>query len=158
MTDHLSDEQIAASLMEAPPEDAARHLANCAACAAEFEALRGALAGFQAAQHAAAERGDFYWSRQRAGIAQRLQQQERSGVLRWAWASAAAVLALGFVLLSHNPQPGLRVATAQDPDDVLLMQVEEALNSHAPEALAPASLITAERNRITQASLKQINH
>ena len=103
---------------------------------------------FSESLRAAAERPDAFWTGQRGRIAAKLPLTvpilRRRPVLVWAPAAIMAVLCLFlFVPSSKAPTPDF----AAGADQRLLIEVEQALKRNAPDALAPAALITGEIER-----------
>ena len=147
MHEHLSNTQMSEELLHNSSE-AAQHLAECAACRDEAARLRAALAGWKEQAHAVAERLEGFWARQRRAIAARLAH----GVVqsrRLVWAATMAVLMLLATTLveqwSRQPFP-----SQWDPDDALLADIERALHSDVPDALAPAALLANEMTRAAE--------
>ena len=116
----------------------------------ESEELKSDLRIFRDSLRAAAERPDAFWANQRAGIMERLRGAAAASGGRPAllWAPAAIVIVLClffFVEKSKAPTPDF----AAGSDQMLLIEVEQALHRNYPEALAPAVQITRQ---IDQAS------
>jgi hypothetical protein len=94
---------------------------------------------------AATEHPAAFWERQQAEIRKRMAAMpERSS---WrpltAWAGAFAVVLLALVLLHNRPQP--RPSRAEsDPDQELLIAVEQTVQSGVPQALEPAAMLAEE--------------
>jgi hypothetical protein len=96
---------------------------------------------------AAAEKPDAFWDRQQAEIKKRIDavQQRSSMRTATAWAGAFAVVLLATFLLRSSPAP--RPSNAQaDPDQELLVAVEQSVQSGVPQALEPAALLADEIN------------
>ncbi len=134
MLEHLDDEEMTALLAGEGSPEAQRHLAACAACAAERDRLATVLGERHGELHRAAERPEEFWERQRGAIAARRLETSasarglganaaRRGALRladlswgarWAIAGGAAALALvaGIALRwDRGPAPVLVAAT-----------------------------------------------
>jgi hypothetical protein len=100
---------------------------------------------FRESIRAGAERPESFWANQRANIATKIQKPVPflgwRPALLWAPAAIAILLCL-FLFVGKNttPMPDL----AAGADQVLLVEVEQALNRNYSEALAPAVLITWE--------------
>jgi hypothetical protein len=96
----------------------------------------------------AAEQPDSFWRQQRTGIATRL--TNRAGHQPWkrlAWATATVTLVLlATALLSRNATP-TRPQPQADPDDALLLRVQQSIRSDLPQAFRPAALLAQEINR-----------
>jgi hypothetical protein len=134
MIKHLDDEEMTALLVGEGSPEAQRHLAACAACAAERDRLATALSERRGELHRAAERPEDFWERQREAIAARRLETNapargigasatRDGASRLAdlswgarWAIAGAVAALLLVASialrwDRGPTPVLVAAT-----------------------------------------------
>jgi hypothetical protein len=101
--------------------------------------------------HAAAEKPDTFWDRQQADIKKRIDAMQQRSSMRTAtaWAGAFAVALLATFLLRSSPAP--RPSSAQaDPDQELLVAVEQSVQSGVPEALEPAALLADEINSGSQ--------
>ena len=99
---------------------------------------------FRESVRASAERPAFFWTRQRNTILARINKPAPSAKFRaLVWAPAALVVFLCLFLLVENskaPPPDL----AAGSDQILLIEVERALNQDYPEALAPAAVFNDE--------------
>jgi hypothetical protein len=83
-----------------------------------------------------------------------------AGAQGFAWAAALVLFAAATVLLALSPSPqskrvvpnsntaGYADAAIYDDDDALLLSIQHDLESDIPQALAPAALLTVERNRV----------
>jgi|SRR5581483_2597415 len=123
------------SLAEAPEPDIAA-----------IPALKAMLANLPESVRAVATQPDLFWIRQRSAIRSRIAvEQAGKQPLPWfAMAGAAALLLISGLLIRSTPSP---VPQAYgDPDQELLVQIEKAVHSNVPEALAPASLLAEEIN------------
>jgi len=147
---HLNDEQTAAALAGAAGDEAAGHLAECAACRAEIERLeRGLLALRQETREACDKPAEAFWTRQRLAATEAPQRRLPSP--RFAWAAGLALLAgLGGLYLSREPAT-VSVSSVADPDHELLRDVERAIRRDLPKALEPAALIAVDLDRAAQA-------
>lgn len=135
MDEHLDDLQMAALLAGEADVAAQRHLASCAACAAERERLAAAMGDWRGELQLGAERPAAFWERQRGAIAalRRNEQTNRvaavghaiAGVfgpsaasrwpsrMRWAVAAVAAALLAIVVGVALRPErPSAREAAA----------------------------------------------
>lgn len=96
---------------------------------------------------AASDKPEHYWKRRHAEILERLHPAASKRRFRSALAWAPAALLAGLCLLffakdsKAPPKPDL----AAGSDEILLINVERALNQEYPEALAPAALLVEER-------------
>lgn len=143
MQAHLTEEEIFESLLEAKDASVLQHLAACPACSQELDRMRRATSALRDSARAQAEQPEGFWTRQRSSAASRISRR-RAHPLTWAAAVAAAVLA---ATLIQEPRPVVPATPAPDPDQALLVSVEQAVNRQVPQALAPAALITQEITR-----------
>jgi hypothetical protein len=134
---HMSDDQLRDMLLES-----------------DQQALQPVLAALPEAAREAAAREEHFWSQQREAIWSRITQREKHqrqllGFL--ALAATAAIVAIGTLLTSHRtvPVPSPQQAMHQqiDPDQELLLAVENAVQNSGPAALEPAALLAEEINR-----------
>jgi hypothetical protein len=114
----------------------------------EFDELKEELRIFSESIRAGAERPETFWTSQRAGIAAKIRKPAPLPGLRlallWAPTLIVAVLCLFlFVEESKAPTPDF----AAGADQILLVEVEQALHRNCPEALAPAKHITRQIDR-----------
>jgi hypothetical protein len=105
---------------------------------------------FRESIRAAAERPETFWASQRAGIASKMLKPVSFSGLRpellWAPTLIVVVLCLFlFVEKSKAPTPDY----AAGADQILLVEVEQALRRDCPEALAPAAHITRQIDRVS---------
>ena len=143
MQAHLTEETIFESLLGAGDASAQQHLAACPACAQRLDRLRRTTAALRDSARAQAERPESLWTRQRASAASRT---SRRSVSPLTWAAAIAVAGLAATLI-HEPRPAVPASPPADPDQLLLVSVEQAVNRQVPQALAPAALLTQEITR-----------
>jgi hypothetical protein len=143
---HLSDEQWAAAVLNENDEAAARHLAECAACRDEVNSFEAAVGAAQAQASKVGEQPEIFWRQQREYIGARLAARDFVHPWRrWIWVTATVVLILvATTLLSRNSSPTNQTAAQPDPDDVLLLSVQQSIQSDLPQALRPAALLTQE--------------
>jgi hypothetical protein len=151
MNKHLTDEQITAWLAANPDALTREHLQHCAECTREAEQLQSLVARF----------GETMRREAAATEPRRELRPHFSFVsLRQALAGVAALLLLASALLL-SPSAPLRqqnsptAAVQQDPDDVLLMEVQSDVQRDVPLALEPAVLIVTERNRLAAMPIPQ---
>lgn len=153
MNSHLTDEQMTECLLGEAPSEAAQHIASCGECSSEIGELRRAVAAYASntrdeAAHAGLPRVTF-------------PRRHFVGAHGLAWAAALALFAIATVLLALSPSRPSQAAMAEnsnpsgyadaatyDSDDALLLSIQRDLESDSPQALAPAALLTAERNRV----------
>ncbi len=146
---HLDEEQFAAVIAGEADEEARKHAQHCYQCSVEVERMREFVGEFKQAMMAAGERP-------------RRIQPARAAATGWRMALAAAVMACLVVIavaMLHGSKPKQAVqgpvvvqpqqeqAQKVDPDDQLLLEVDEDLSRSGPRALEPASLIVAARNK-----------
>ncbi len=108
----------------------------------ESDSLLNALPG---AILTATDQPDAFWIRQRAAIRSRIaiEQASRRPAKAFVLATALAlILLVTAVLKTSVPPPGPRAQA--DPDQELLVAVEQAVHSDVPEALAPATILADE--------------
>ncbi len=153
MNGHLSDEQWAGAIFHENDRAAIKHLAECAACRAEVGSFTAAAGAIQTQARAAAERPETFWQRQRESIRHRLRARDFAHPWkRWVWITATVTLILlSSTLLSRNDAPPAPAQAQTDPDDVLLMSVQQSIQSDLPQALRPAALLTREMDRAASA-------
>jgi hypothetical protein len=147
---HLSDEQMTACLAGEGSTGFSAHLADCAQCRAEAQALSGAIAGFRSALDMAAPR---VMSWDPVALAQESPMRPR---LQWASALAAVavLLVLASVLFTRAPRPETS-KSREAADEALLLQVQTDVGRYIPRALVPAQSIADERTTILVARSKQ---
>ena len=133
---HMSDEQLREMLLES-----------------DQQALQPLLEALPEAAREAAAREEHFWSQQREAIWSRIADSEKHhrrvlGFL--ALAATAAMIVMGVFLTSHRtaPAPPSQLVHRQvDPDQELLLAVENAVQIGGPAALEPAALLAEEINR-----------
>ncbi len=144
MHQHLTDEALAGRLAG---EVTSERPAECVACEAEEENLRGLLAEWKASAERVAERPEAFWRWQQRAIAARW--SARPSRPRLVWATAMAILVLVATLLTRQ-QPALHAVPPADSDDALLIEVHRSVRREVPRALEPALLLTQEIDRASQ--------
>jgi hypothetical protein len=151
MNQHLTDEQITACLEASPDASTREHLQQCAECTQEAEHLQSLVARFGETMR-----------REAAATEPRRELRPHFSLvsLRQALAGVVALLLLASVLLlapsaPPRPQNSPTAAVQQDPDDVLLMEVQSDVQRDVPLALEPAVLIVTERNRLAAMPIPQ---
>jgi hypothetical protein len=128
------------------------------------QALKPMLDALSEAAREAAERDEQLWDRQREAIWSRILQHKKqrrrmAGIL--ALATTAATLTVSTYLVSHRavpPAPSQAGQPVVDPDQELLMAVEDAMQSGGPAALEPAALLAEEINRHAQPMARPAVH
>jgi predicted anti-sigma-YlaC factor YlaD len=153
---HLSGDELAGLVTEAkvadknrrPIEDfASEHLAKCESCRQEYEGLQRTLDVLPEAMRSATDFPHYFWLRQQAAIRSRIAVEEasRRSWRGFVWATVAAlVLLAGLLLNSTKTPPTTQVEIQPDPDQQLLVAVEQAVYSGVPESLAPAALLAED--------------
>ena len=109
-----------------------------------------------------AERSEMFWQRQQAAIRSRIavEQASRRSWIGFAWATALSLILLATLALRINP-PLPPTAKPVDPDQQLLVSVEQAIHSGVPEALEPAAMLAddisqmVEPTSVTHSSMKE---
>jgi hypothetical protein len=113
--------------------------------------LRPTLSTLQEWAQTAGERPDAFWERQQAEIRKHIAAVpvRSSAQAVTPWAGAFAVFLLAIFLLHSSPAP--RPSRAQsDPDQELLVAVEQTVQSGLPQALEPAAMLADEISRSSQ--------
>jgi hypothetical protein len=128
---------------------------QCSDCQQEQDRLPQLLSHAHDALLAASERPETFWYRQQAAIRSRIAIEKTSKQPLWGSLIATSALILVTVLLLRPSRVNPVVATQGDADDELLMAVEQAVQTHVPDALAPASLLSEDTNALTQKSSKE---
>ena len=107
--------------------------------------LRQALAALPEWAQALTEHPDGFWERQRTEIGERIAgvPESKSTQTVTAWAGALAIVLLAIFLLSDSSAPRLPGAQS-DPDQELLVAVEQTVQSGVPQALEPAAMLAEE--------------
>jgi hypothetical protein len=130
LTRHLSNEELSEMIFDSDQ----RH-------------LRRTLEALPEWARTAADRPDAFWERQQAEIRKRIARapQRSSTQTVTAWAGAFAMVLLAVFLLSDSPAPRPS-RTQNDPDQALLVAVEQTVQSGVPLALEPAAMLAEEIN------------
>jgi hypothetical protein len=130
LTRHLSNEELSEMIFDSDQ----RH-------------LRRTLDALPEWARTAADRPNAFWERQQAEIRKRIAAAPQRSSMQTvtAWAGAFAMVLLAILLLSDSPAP--RPLRAQeDPDQELLVAVEQTVQSGVPQALEPAAMLAEEIN------------
>ena len=149
---HLTDAEWEAVLCGEETAAAGEHLAHCAACRNQQQALQqmiGSLRTYVDRQIAARPVG--FWARQRAALHQRLEPATlRLPRLAWAVVTAMVVVSMALLLRPvaphfsrQAPAAAVQVQPAQDE----LLQLEASVDQNLPNALAPAGYLAVEMDR-----------
>lgn len=146
---HLNDEQMTEWLLGSATDEIGVHVNGCPQCRAELEELHGTIGRYAGLMRARAQErtlGAVIPARKPSHKSSH--KDDRLWTGRLSWAASAALLVFAVLLLAITPSPRQRVAPAQDADDALLMEIQRDLDREVPQALAPAALLAAERNRV----------
>ena len=138
---HLSSEQMSECILGPAGSDAARHLAECPACRAEFATLREAIGEFRGAVR--------YWSEREAQsvlVVPARTEETRSWIAAHQLAFALA-LATIFLLASILVPWYQHYQSAAANDAALLNQVDAQVSRTAPSSLEPLMKLVVERQQ-----------
>jgi hypothetical protein len=124
---HLNDEELTDFLLQSDERE-----------------LQPVLNGLPVWLRSATDLPDRYWRGQRAAVRRRIATKPRA---QWrptlGWAMVMTLIVVALVLLRTTPAPK-QVEVVQDPDQQLLVAVEQAVHRDVPSALEPASLLAEE--------------
>ena len=150
MSGHLTNEQWEGIVLHQNDASAQEHLAGCATCRGEVNAFLAAASAAQAHQRKAMEQPEAFWQRQREHILARVANRDFAHPWRrWIWVTATVMLVLlASTLLTRHTTPHLQPAPPSDPDDALMLSVQQSIHSDLPQALRPAALLTQEMDRV----------
>lgn len=155
---HMTDMQLAETLIGSPAAEAAAHLATCAECSAELDRTSEALGHVAMWSRHSATRTTGFWYTQQQAIAGQLRRSPQPSRLL-AWAGAFTLLVLGAALLAQAPGGASLQSQASrnagdemqllavDPDDALMAEIDASLRRPVPRAFEPALLVTQELHR-----------
>jgi hypothetical protein len=150
---HLTNEEMTEFLQgDSAHSD---HVRQCPQCQAECQRLQLTLGSISAAVRSVTDREDRFWLRQQAAIRSRIavEQASRRPWAGFTWATAAAVLLLvGMVVHNHSRTPNY--VAKSDPDQELLVAVEQAVDRGGPEALEPAALLADDISNAARSAAK----
>jgi hypothetical protein len=153
---HLSGDELAGLVTEANVTDkgacltedfASEHIGQCKSCRQEYDGLQKTLDVLPEAMRSATDLPHYFWQRQQAAIRSRIAVEEASqrSWRGFVWATVVAlVLFAGLLLNSTKTPPTTQVEIQPDPDQQLLVAVEQAVYSGVPESLAPAALLAED--------------
>ncbi|MCU1286762.1 MAG: hypothetical protein JWO13_3112 [Acidobacteriales bacterium] len=147
--EHLNDDQWQAWLAKDFEDATDAHLSSCAECRQEGVRLRSLLAGFQNVVQDEAAREEAFWTRQRASIVERAMQKRTAINFAKAlpFVAALALLVFAVELPKQSVNPPQTTQSNDDKDEALLRQIQGDAYREVPSALAPAGLVTEERER-----------
>ena len=146
---HLSEEQLNATLIGESDAEAAAHLATCAACRAEHDSLVRTLSGFHSFAESRAARPAGFWYAQRAAVAAQISDRSFTRPRLAVWVGAMAALTLAASMLAQSPQVGsapqeIAVNGGYVVDHQFLLDVERSVQRTVPRALEPATALAQE--------------
>jgi hypothetical protein len=119
--------------------------------------LRRQLSRAHDALLTASERPEIFWYRQQAAIRSRIAMDETSKQPLWGSLITTSALILLTVLLLRPSTVNPVASMQSDSDEELLVAVEQAVETHVPDALAPASLLSEDTNALSQKSKETRN-
>jgi hypothetical protein len=104
--------------------------------------LKEAIVAFRNCLRSAAEKPNVFWEQQHNAIMLKLNQPAPVKIFRsaWIWATAAALLFACILFFPSNAKPQ-RIDLAAGSDQILLIEIERALNRQCPEALVPTPAV-----------------
>jgi hypothetical protein len=112
--------------------------------------LEEGLREFRDSVHAASDRPGSFWERQHQSIMNRLDERKlpakRSPTLLGASTALVILICCFFLLIQSSKAPTPDLAAGSD--QILLIEVERALNRNSAEALAPAAMIEHEFEKV----------
>ena len=149
MNGHLSNEQWEEAVLCQNDAAAEKHLVECAACREEVQFFTGVSGAVQAQARKVMDEPETFWQLQREGISTRVAARDFTHPWRrLIWVAATMILILlASTLLSRNNVPPTPSVAQTDPDNALLLSVQQSIRSDLPQALRPAALLTAEIDR-----------
>jgi hypothetical protein len=147
-----------AAMAELLARESDGQIGQCPDCQQEDDRLRHLLCPAPDALLAASERPETFWYRQQAAIRSRIAITNTSKQPIWCFLVPTWILILLTVLLLRLSGENPVAVTQIDFDDELLVAVEQAVQTHVPEALAPASLLSEGTTALTQNSSKESPH
>jgi hypothetical protein len=123
-------------------------------------ALRSSLPALPQAARTATDLDDDFWRAQRASIRAKIspaaKRHRRFAAL--VWATAAALILFAALRIDQRSVTVQKVAQT-DPDQQLMIAVENAVDHAGPSALEPAGLLASEINAAyQQSSASQAKH
>jgi hypothetical protein len=159
---HLTDDQLAGWLAGEVNQETQRHLDGCEQCQAEASQLRDGISRYTVAIRRQSAQA------QSAHMARTIAPRRALALhrLRWAGAGVLAILLAVQTVWMMKPRPApsaprpiasapvtAQPAAASMSDDELLEAVNSDLSREVPQALAPVSTITTERNKIAASTV-----
>ncbi len=160
MNTHATEQEITESLAGTAGRGS-DHVASCATCRTEVGELRHTISAARQHLDAEVERDEIFWARQRIAIQDRLPAARRGFISAQIVAAAVVLLFVAALLLARTPRlydaapvaavhpvHAVQQATNDAADDLLLQSVANDVDRDVPMALAPAALMTQERNAV----------
>lgn len=150
MSGHLSNDEFTDHLLGTAQGPTTEHIRSCAECGAEAERVARSLNAFKTwvCREASAQEPTLNVF----GFAAR--KEKRSFVMWFSWSAVLALIVIAGALMmtpTQSTKPEVAQSSSQpDADDALLMEVQQDLDRSVPQALAPAAMLAAERNRVIQ--------
>jgi predicted anti-sigma-YlaC factor YlaD len=149
MNAHLNNDELTDYLLGTPQVGTEAHLGTCAECRAEADKVARSIGSFKAWTHAQAVAREPKLN----VFAFAALKENRLFVSWFSWSASLALFVVALVLMAMPRQretPPVAAQSTVQPDagDVLLVQVQQDLENNVPRALAPAEMLTAERNRM----------
>jgi hypothetical protein len=147
---HLSNEQVA-ELLTNSRSPMGSHAEHCDACLNEVTDLRETARELREGL----EEPQAFWDAQQRAIRARIYSEQPHRTARsprLSWALAVITIVVAFLFLSVEPAPPPAEKARIDPDHELLLEVERALQTGGPEALAPASLLVRDISQYSNSS------
>ena len=153
---HLNPEELADATLGLLEPERVSHLQECAECRTRTDGYRAPLEQWRDDARVAAVQPDTFWSRQRAVISVRLHERSFDRGIRFVWAGAVAALVLAAALSwspsSTGPAAPISSEAREAQDELLLQNMQAALERESPLALQPAELLTKEMTRARDVS------
>ena len=152
MHTHLTDDQLAELIVEESDSPAAAHVEQCLQCQSEEKSLRATLLQWAAQTRAAAERPAGFWYSQKLAILHRLAGRLAARALSWAVAMVAVALTLSLSFEPSRPAPAVAEI---DPDQMLLLEVQNSVRRPVPRALEPATLLAEDLSKASKSGTRR---
>jgi len=165
MNKHLGDSEIA-QMIAGGRIPVGSHAEHCTQCRLEIDNIEKRFRNLGEWSKSASDMPEEFWAAQRMRTVRSLKTATDPARLmfpRIAWPAFVGLVVLATVMLASTPSlPTEETQAATDHD--LLVQVERALESGGPAALAPTSILLQEISGNTASSLdsrdqtREINH
>ena len=144
---HLNPEEIADATLGLLEPERASHLQECDECRTRTDGYRAPLEQWRDEARVAAVQPDSFWARQRAVISVRLHERSFDRGIRFVLAGVVAALVLAAALTWSPPQKPAAPQSSEAQDEILLQNMQLALERESPLALQPAEVLTKEMTR-----------